>query len=72
MAGTTTDNLVTAGTISRELGIPLHAVYRMADRGDIPFVDASEVWHARKQIRFNVEAVRAALAKLGQRKRQAS
>jgi uncharacterized protein (UPF0335 family) len=62
MAHTQTDNLVTAPALSRELGVPLRAIYRLVDRKIIPFEDITEAWHDRRQFRFDVEAVRDALA----------
>lgn len=70
MAKARTDNLVTAPAVSKAIGMPLIAVYRLVDRNEIPYVDVTEAWQRRRQLRFDLDAVRAALAKLGESRRR--
>jgi len=64
MAHVDNANLVTASVASKELGVPVHALYRLAERGKIPYVDVTEAWHERRKYRFEIDAVRAALAEI--------
>jgi hypothetical protein len=53
--------MVTAQEVTTQLKIPRQALYRLVRQRRIPFEDVTQPWHARKQYRFCVEAVRAAL-----------
>ena len=57
------EEMVTATVISREFQIPVATVYRMAEKGRLPFVDATKDYHERKHYLFNREAVREALGR---------
>lgn len=61
MTQTQSDNLVSAKELSRRTGIPVMTIRRMADKGRIPSVDKTEPWHERKFLKFDPDAVRAAL-----------
>jgi hypothetical protein len=55
--------LVTATVISKEFGIPVVTVYRMAQQGRLPYVDVTKDYHERKRYLFEPEAVRKALGR---------
>jgi len=55
------DDTVTVEELTRRLGIPRRAVYRLAERGRIPYEDATMPWHDTKRYRFDVAKVAAAL-----------
>lgn len=55
--------LVTATVISREFNIPIATVYRMAEKGRLPYVDATKDYHERRRYLFNRDEVRKALGR---------
>jgi excisionase family DNA binding protein len=61
MTQTQMDKLVTASELSRQLGIPIPTIYRMAERQRIPFVDETRPWHERRFYRFDPAEVCAVL-----------
>ena len=58
---------VTAQTVTKELGIPRQALYRLVDAGRVPVHELPpEFWHSqnRRRLRFKVSEVRAALDRM--------
>lgn len=53
--------MVTAQELMEQTRIPRQALYRLIRQARIPYQEVTEPWHARKQYRFCVAAVRAAL-----------
>lgn len=60
-------NLISASELSRIMGIPIPTIYRLAEKGRIPFEDHTQKWHERRFYRFDLEAVRQALEGSGRR-----
>lgn len=59
----TIDTTVSAVELAAETGMPLRTIYRLVNKGRIPFEDRTQPWHEPgvKRIRFDVAAVKAAL-----------
>jgi excisionase family DNA binding protein len=55
------EELVTAKAVVDELGIPRSTLYRLVKDGKIHAEDVTQDWHSRRQYRFRVSEVRAAL-----------
>lgn len=53
--------MVTAKSVTEELGIPRSTLYRLVEEGKVPAEDVTKDWHTRRQYRFRVSEVRAAL-----------
>ncbi len=56
--------MVTATEISKLTGVPKHAIYRMAERGEIPAEVTSPEWRKTRVFRFKPSEVEAALRAL--------
>jgi predicted DNA-binding transcriptional regulator AlpA len=56
--------LVTAKIVTAELGIPRSTLYRLVEQGKVPAEDVTQDWHSKRQYRFRVSEVRAALDKI--------
>lgn len=57
----TEEPLVTSGEVVREFGIARTTLQRLIDDGRVPAYDVSHTWNKRKQWRFKLSEVRAAL-----------
>lgn len=55
--------MVSAGVVHRELGIPTSTLWRLAKAGRIPAHEVTQSWHQKRQWRFLLSEVRAALEK---------
>lgn len=53
--------MVTAKVIADEFGIPRSTLYRLVKDGRIPAHDVTQPWHDRKQFRFRMSEVKAAV-----------
>jgi excisionase family DNA binding protein len=62
--------LVTVDTVVRETKIPRATVYKMVEEKRIPFVDVTQPWHRRRQLRFRLSEVQAALRDMGEQRRR--
>lgn len=53
--------MVTAKVISDQFHIPRSTLYRLVRQGRIPSHDVTQPWHDRRQLRFKVSEVQAAI-----------
>lgn len=53
--------MVTAKVITDQFHIPRSTLYRLVDDGRIPAHDVTQPWHGRRQLRFRVSEVQAAI-----------
>jgi predicted DNA-binding transcriptional regulator AlpA len=59
------EELVTASVVSRHFGIPVSTLYYLANSGQVPYHELPpKPWVKRRQLRFKLSEVRAALDKL--------